>query len=106
MLLRDALATFEQLGARHRADQAAVELAATGATAQRRGASRLQALTAQERQIAEMLAAGATTRAAATKLFLSPKTVEYHLRHIYTKLGVRTRDGLAAALHEQPGDRG
>ncbi len=106
VLLRDALATFEQLGARHRADQAAVELAATGATAQRRGASRLQALTAQERQIAEMLAAGATTRAAATKLFLSPKTVEYHLRHIYTKLGVRTRDGLAAALHEQPDDRG
>ena len=44
------------------------------------------------------LAEGHTTREAATKLFLSPKTVEYHLRNVYRKLGVRSRDALAAAL--------
>jgi DNA-binding CsgD family transcriptional regulator len=44
------------------------------------------------------LAEGITTREAATRLFLSPKTVEYHLRNAYRKLGVRSREGLAAAL--------
>jgi len=44
------------------------------------------------------LAEGHTTREAATKLFLSPKTVEYHLRNVYRKLGVRSRDALVAAL--------
>lgn len=97
-LLRSALTTFEELGAVQRTEQAAVELAATGETVQRRGASRLTTLTAQERQIAELLGAGQTTRAAAAALFLSPKTVEYHLRHVYTKLGVRSRSELAQAL--------
>lgn len=99
-LLRAALESFEQLGAAQRAEQAAVELTATGETAQRRGASRLTTLTAQERQIAELLSEGQTTRAAATALFLSPKTVEYHLRHVYTKLGVRSRAELTEALAE------
>ncbi len=44
------------------------------------------------------LADGHTTREAAAKLFLSPKTVEYHLRNAYRKLGVRTREALAEAL--------
>jgi DNA-binding CsgD family transcriptional regulator len=103
--LRAALAVFEQLGAGQRAEQAASELAASGETVQRRGASVLTTLTPQERQIAEMLAEGRTTRQAAAALFLSPKTVEYHLRHVYDKLGVNTRDGLAAVV--SPGvDRG
>ncbi|WP_114905739.1 helix-turn-helix transcriptional regulator [Ornithinimicrobium murale] len=96
--LRAALAAFEELGAEQRAEQAAVELAATGETVQRRGASRLTTLTAQERQIAELLCDGATTRQAAAALFLSPKTVEYHLRHVYTKLAVRSRGELSEAL--------
>ncbi|WP_256841731.1 helix-turn-helix transcriptional regulator [Ornithinimicrobium cryptoxanthini] len=100
VLLRAALEGFEQLGAAQRAEQAAVELTATGETAQRRGASKLTTLTAQERQIAELLSEGQTTRAAATALFLSPKTVEYHLRHVYTKLGVRSRAELTEALAE------
>ncbi|MGM1029020.1 MAG: AAA family ATPase [Actinomycetota bacterium] len=104
-LLRGALSTFDELGAAHRAAQAAVELAATGQTAHRRGASRLAVLTAQERQIAELLAAGRTTRQAAAALFLSPKTVEYHLRHVYAKLAVRSRSELAAALAEEQPDR-
>ncbi len=98
VLLRSALTAFEDLGAERRAEQAAAELAATGETAQRRGASRLTVLTARERQIAELLAEGQTTRQVATVLFLSPKTVEYHLRHVYTKLGVRTRTDLSRAL--------
>ena len=49
-----------------------------------------------------MLAEGHTTREAAAKLFLSPKTVEYHLRNVYRKLGVRSRDALTAALGPAP----
>ena len=45
----------------------------------------------RELQIALLLAEGRTTREAAAALFLSPKTVEYHLRHVYTKLGIASR---------------
>jgi DNA-binding CsgD family transcriptional regulator len=45
-----------------------------------------------------MLAVGATTRQAAAALYLSPKTVEYHLRHVYLKLNVNSRTALAEAL--------
>lgn len=96
--LRAALTVFEQLGAEQRAELAAQELAATGENVQRRGASVLTTLTPQERQIAELLAEGRTTRQAAAALFLSPKTVEYHLRHVYDKLGVNSRDALALAI--------
>lgn len=95
--LAAALQTFEALGASTRAEQAAVELEATGEQVQRRGASLLTALTPQERQITELLVSGHTTRQAATALFLSPKTVEYHLRHVYAKLGVHSRSELAEA---------
>jgi DNA-binding CsgD family transcriptional regulator len=57
-------------------------------------------LTPQERQIAQLLAQGRTTREAAAALFLSPKTVEYHLRHVYLKLGIRSRAALAEAFTE------
>lgn len=100
-VLAQALATFERLGALPWADRAAVELAASGATAARRGLGPVAGLTPQERQIARLLAAGRTSREAATALFLSPKTVEYHLRHVYIKLGIHSRKELARAL----GDR-
>ena len=96
--LRAALATFERLGARPWADAAAAELAATGEHPHRRGADQLDELTPQEMQIARLLGAGSTTREAATALFLSPKTVEYHLRHVYTKLGINSRGVLADRL--------
>lgn len=96
--LRAALATFEQLGAAPWADRAAAELDATGETALRRGAGAVTALTPQERQVAALLTQGRTTREAAAALFLSPKTVEYHLRHVYLKLGIRSREELARAL--------
>ena len=99
-VLREALATFEQLGAVPWADRAAGELEATGESPRRRGSGPTAALTPQERQIATLLAGGRTTREAATALFLSPKTVEYHLRHIYIKLDIRSREALAAVLAE------
>ncbi|MEP6856185.1 MAG: LuxR C-terminal-related transcriptional regulator, partial [Pedococcus sp.] len=97
-VLRSALETFERLGAVPWADQAAAELDATGEPAMRRGSGVLGGLTPQERQIAVLLAAGRTTREAALALFLSPKTVEYHLRHVYLKLGIHSREELAAAV--------
>lgn len=93
--LRSALETFELLGAEPWADRTAHELEATGETAQRRTSSSAEALTPQERQIAQLLAEGRTTRQAAAALFLSPKTVEYHLRHVYIKLGITSRAALA-----------
>jgi DNA-binding CsgD family transcriptional regulator len=100
--LREALAIFERLGARPWADQANAELQATGETARRRDASTLDDLTPQERQIASLLAGGKTTREAAAAVFLSPKTIEYHLRHVYRKLGIGSREELAAAFSEPP----
>ena len=55
-------------------------------------------LSGSERRVAEAVAAGATNREAATSLFLSVKTVEFHLRNIYRKLGVRSRTELARSL--------
>lgn len=96
--LRAALTTFDALGAVPWAEQAAAELRATGETAHRRDVTGLDHLTPQEIQVARTLAAGRTTREAASALFLSPKTIEYHLRNVYAKLGIRSRGELAAAL--------
>ena len=97
--LRAALDIFDQLGARPWAEQARAELAASGETLRRRDPSSIDELTPQELQIALRLAAGNTTRETAAALFLSPKTVEYHLRHVYMKLGTHTREELKDALH-------
>lgn len=97
-VLRAALEIFERLGAAPWADMARTELAATGETARRREASTRDHLTPQELRIALLLSSGHTTRAAAAALFVSPKTIEYHLRSIYRKLGINSRDELAAAL--------
>jgi len=96
--LRAAADSFERLGAARWSEAAAAELAATGETARRRDATTLDQLTPQELQIALLLAEGKTTREAAAAVFLSPKTVEYHLRHVYRKLDIRSRDELAAAF--------
>ncbi|HZT52793.1 MAG TPA: AAA family ATPase [Gaiellaceae bacterium] len=96
--LRAAHEAFEDLGARPWAALARAELAATGETARRREPGTADDLTPQELQIALLLADGRTTREAAAALFLSPKTIEYHLRNAYRKLGVHSRQELAAAL--------
>jgi DNA-binding CsgD family transcriptional regulator/tetratricopeptide (TPR) repeat protein len=94
--LRRALVMFEHLGARLWADETARELSAAGSPVGRRGANDLDQCTPRELQIALLLAEGRTTREAAAALFLSPKTVEYHLRHVYTKLEIGSRAELAA----------
>ncbi|MEV5966719.1 AAA family ATPase [Kribbella sp. NPDC051952] len=96
--LREAVAAFDALGAADWADQAAAELKATGETARRRVPSTVDELTPQERQIAVLLADGQSIREAAARLFLSPKTVEYHLRKVYAKLGIHSRAELAEHL--------
>jgi DNA-binding CsgD family transcriptional regulator len=102
--LRLAVESFDQLGAPGWADLAAAELKATGETARRREPSTADELTPQERQIALLLADGQSIRGAAARLFLSPKTVEYHLRKVYTKLGIHSRAELVSRLEE--GDPG
>ncbi|MGD9960512.1 AAA family ATPase [Nocardioides sp.] len=97
-VLLAAYERFGSLGAPEWAEQAAAELEATGETVRRRGADARDSLTPQESQIARLLAAGQTTRQAAAALFLSPKTVEYHLRHVYLKLGISSRAELAKAM--------
>jgi DNA-binding CsgD family transcriptional regulator len=101
--LRAAVETFERLDSRLWAERARAELAATGEKVRRRDPSTIDELTAQELQIGLLLAGGKTTRETAAAVFLSPKTVEYHLRHVYLKLGINSRDQLAAALggHER-----
>ncbi|MFZ0158541.1 MAG: helix-turn-helix transcriptional regulator [Kineosporiaceae bacterium] len=89
---------FERLGAHPWADAAAAELEATGESVPRTDVTDLDRLTPREVQIALLLAAGRTTRETAAALFLSPKTVEYHLRHVYTKLGISSRAELGPHL--------
>jgi len=95
--LQTAIDAFDVLGAAPWAARGRQELRATGATprGRREGADR-DALTAHELQVARVVASGATNREAAAALFLSPKTVEFHLGHIYRKLGVRSRSELVA----------
>jgi DNA-binding CsgD family transcriptional regulator len=92
--LRAALERFEALGAVPWADRAAAELRATGETARKRDASTLDQLTPQELQIARLVAEGGRNRDIAARLFLSPKTVEYHLRKIFQKLDIAARADL------------
>jgi DNA-binding CsgD family transcriptional regulator/tetratricopeptide (TPR) repeat protein len=93
--LRTALDTFEGVGAVPWAERARGELQATGETARKRDVSTLDDLTPQELRIAQLVAAGATNREAGAQLFVSPKTVEYHLRKVFMKLGVGSRVELA-----------
>ncbi len=91
IVLRQALATFESLGAEPWAEQARVELRAAGETPAPSPGGSLMALTAQELQVALVVADGATNKEAGAALFISPKTVEFHLGNVYGKLNVRSR---------------
>jgi DNA-binding NarL/FixJ family response regulator len=63
--------------------------------------SGLESLTPSERRVAEVAAKGLTTRQIAETLFVSPKTVEFHLRHIYQKLDVASRGELAKLIDDE-----
>jgi DNA-binding CsgD family transcriptional regulator len=97
--LRRALSIFESLGAEPWMRRARTELEASGEAVKR--ASGLSTLTTQERQVARIVATGATNREVAAALFVNPKTVEFHLGNIYRKLGIRSRTELANALLRQ-----
>ncbi|HKE78930.1 MAG TPA: helix-turn-helix transcriptional regulator, partial [Solirubrobacteraceae bacterium] len=103
--LRAALDTFEGLGAALWAERARGELRATGETARKRDASTVDDLTPQELRIATLVAAGASNRDVAAQIFVSPKTVEYHLRKVFLKLGVASRVELAR-IPLAPADQG
>ena len=96
--LRAALETFEAAGAVPWAERARDELRAAGAPAARPGGRPLDRLTPQELQVARLVARGASNSDAAAALFLSPRTVEYHLHKVFRKLGLHARAELAAAL--------
>lgn len=100
--LRAASEVFDALRAQPWSEAAARELAATGQTARRRDPSTQLQLSPQELQISLLLADGLTTRDAAAALFLSPKTIEYHLRSVYRKLGIRSRPELREAMTRRP----
>jgi DNA-binding CsgD family transcriptional regulator len=96
--LRAALEGFERLGAVPWAERTRAELRATGETARRRDPTAAERLTPQELQVALVVGEGRTNREVAAALFLSPKTIEYHLGNIYRKLDVRSRAQLAHLL--------
>jgi DNA-binding CsgD family transcriptional regulator len=93
--LRAAHEVFEGLGTALWAKRARTELNATGETARKRDASTIDDLTPQELRIAQLVAGGASNRDVAAQIFVSPKTVEYHLRKVFMKLGIASRIELA-----------
>jgi DNA-binding CsgD family transcriptional regulator len=94
--LRDALQVFEELGATRWATRATTELRASGETARRRDVTTTTELTAQERQVAALVRQGLSNRDVAARLFVSPRTVDFHLRNVFSKLGVASRAELTA----------
>jgi DNA-binding CsgD family transcriptional regulator len=90
-LLRSAASDFEHFRAEPWAERARLELRATGETLRRRDPATFDELTPQERQIALLVGEGQTNKDVAAQLFLSPRTVEYHLRKVFTKLGISSR---------------
>nr|WP_277350040.1 LuxR family transcriptional regulator [Nonomuraea sp. FMUSA5-5] len=93
--LRAALETFERLGARPWAERARTELRATGDTTTSGTEPAAQALSPQELQIVRLAATGLTNKEIGAQLFLSPKTVSYHLYRAFPKLNVASRAQLA-----------
>ena len=100
--LRGALERFETLGAEPWADRARAELRATGERLRRRQPLEGEELTAQELQVALQVAEGKTNREAGAALFLSPKTIDFHLRSVFRKLGIRSRGELIRHFATHP----
>ena len=92
--LRAALELFRTLGAVPWTERAEAELRATGETARKRDISAVEQLTPQETQIAGLATEGLTNEEIAAQLFLSPRTVDYHLREVFSKLGLTSRSEL------------
>jgi DNA-binding CsgD family transcriptional regulator len=96
--LRAAHDAFDAAGADGFAERARHELLATGETVRRRRDDTRDELTPQEEHIARLALAGRTNPEIGAELFLSPRTVEWHLKKVFMKLGISSRKGLAGAL--------
>jgi DNA-binding CsgD family transcriptional regulator len=99
--LRDALATFDELGASEWAARARGELRATGGTVPAAARPEVSELTPHEIQVALLVAEGRTNREVAATLFLAPKTIEHHLGTIFRKLGIKRRAELARVFADE-----
>jgi DNA-binding CsgD family transcriptional regulator len=99
--LRAALTMFSSIGAEAFAARAERELLATGETARKRTTDTRDELTAQETQIARLARDGLSNAEIGARLFISPRTVEYHLHKVFTKLAITSREHLDRVL---PGD--
>ncbi len=92
--LRQALEGFEALSAEPWAERARAELRASGQTARRGDPGARDQLTAQELQVAQFVAQGLSNRDVAAQLYLSPRTIDFHLRNVFRKLGIASRTQL------------
>src|SRR4051812_44845651 len=100
--LRDAYDDFSRIGAEGFAERAKRELTATGETVRKLTVETRDVLTPQEAQIARMASERQTNPEIGAKLFISPRTVEYHLKKVFTKLDISSRKELAGALAGMP----
>jgi DNA-binding CsgD family transcriptional regulator len=96
--LRGAHQKFAEMGMEAFAERARRELLATGETVRKRSVETRDDLTAQEEQIARLARDGLSNPQIGSQLFISPRTVEWHLRKVFTKLGIRTRNELRMVL--------
>jgi DNA-binding CsgD family transcriptional regulator len=102
--LRAAHDQFASIGMEAFADRARAELQVTGEKVRKRTVETRDDLTAQERQVAALARHGLSNPEIAARLFLSPRTVEWHLRNVFTKLGIRSRRELSRALARSGSD--
>ena len=100
--LRSAHEMFATMRAHGFAERAARELLATGGRARKRTAETRGELTAQEAQIAQLAREGHSNPEIGAQLFISPRTVEYHLHKVFNKLAISSRTQLAGALPGEP----
>jgi DNA-binding CsgD family transcriptional regulator len=100
--LRTAHDMLATMGVEAFAERARRELLATGETARKRTVETRDELTAQERQIARLALDGLSNPEIGARLFISPRTVKYHLRKVFTKLDISSRNQLDRVLPSDP----